>query len=206
MEHLHRLEYDEHVALRDAVADRDTHLGDLPRERRGERAARDTVALGGAAPGLLARYRAQLVTLAAVQSYRGGTWSEDGTIIYAPNVTSGLMRISEAGGEPEVLTDPSQEEGIRSHRWPHLLPGGKAVLFTVQPSSASFDEARLEVLDLRTNERSIVVQGGGSFPRFAATGHMTYVHDGTMFAVPFDPDTLQATGAPLPVIEQVLGA
>jgi serine/threonine-protein kinase len=141
--------------------------------------------------------------LADVQSHRGGTWSEDGTIVYTPSVTSGLMRVSEAGGEPEVLTDPTQEDGIRSHRWPHLLPGRGAVLFTVQPADASFDEARIEVLDLTTMQRSVVIQGGGAFARYANSGHVTYIREGTLFAVPFDLDTLSATGSPVPVVEQV---
>jgi serine/threonine-protein kinase len=141
--------------------------------------------------------------LADVQSHRGGTWSEDGTIVYTPSVTSGLMRVSEAGGEPEVMTDPKQEDGIRSHRWPHLLPGRGAVLFTVQPADASFDEARIEVLDLTTMQRSVVIQGGGAFARYANSGHVTYIREGTLFAVPFDLDTLSATGSPVPVVEQV---
>jgi serine/threonine-protein kinase len=141
--------------------------------------------------------------LADVQSHRGGTWGEDGTIIYSPSVTSGLMRVSEAGGEPEILTDTTEEEGIRSHRWPHLLPGGGAVLLTVQPASASFDEARVEVLDLTTKQRNLVVEGGGTFARYANSGHVTYIHEGTLFAVPFDLKTLSATGSPVPVVERV---
>lgn len=142
------------------------------------------------------------MSVADVQSHRGGTWSEDGTIIYTPSVTSGLMRVSEAGGEPEVLTDPLQEEGIRSHRWPHLLPGGDAVLFTVQPAGVSFDEAHIEVMDLTTKQRSIVARGG-SFGSYANSGHVTYIREGTLFAVPFDPKTLSATGSPVPVVEEV---
>jgi serine/threonine-protein kinase len=141
--------------------------------------------------------------LADVQSHRGGTWSEDGTIIYSPSVTSGLMRVSEAGGEPEMLTDPTEEEGIRSHRWPHLLPGDDAVLFTVQPAGSTFDESRVEVLDLTTSQRKVVVQGGGTFARYANSGHVTYIHEGTLFAVPFDPNALTATGLPVPVVERV---
>ena len=44
---------------------------------------------------------------------------------------------------------------------------------------------------------------GGSFGRYAATGHLTYVHAGTMFAVPFDLAALQPTGPPVPIVEEV---
>jgi serine/threonine-protein kinase len=142
------------------------------------------------------------MTLAQVQSHRGASWGDDGKIVYAPHVTSGLYRVDAGGGEPEQLTDPETGDNVRSHRWPHVLPGGKAVLFTVQPNGSSFDEAQIEVLDLETGERSVVARGG-SFPRYVPTGHVAYVHEGTMFAVPFDAQTLRTTGSPVPVVEQV---
>jgi serine/threonine-protein kinase len=140
--------------------------------------------------------------LADVQAHRGGWWSEDGTIVYSPDTTSGLKRINEAGGEPEVLTDVGQESGFRSHRWPQVLPGGGAVLYTAQPSGQSFDEAQIEVLDLASGERKVVATGG-SFGRYAPSGHLTYVHEGTLFAMPFDLNSLTASGAPVPVVEEV---
>jgi serine/threonine-protein kinase len=37
--------------------------------------------------------------------------------------------------------------------------------------------------------------------RYLRSGHLLYVHDGTLFAVPFDVDRLAVTGAPVPVVE-----
>ena len=71
------------------------------------------------------------VTLCDAPDDRGGTWSEDGTIVFTPGEAGGLSRVSSAGGTPEVLTTPDQAAGETSHRWPQALPGGKAVLFTV---------------------------------------------------------------------------
>ena len=34
----------------------------------------------------------------------GGTWNRDGTIVFAPSPTSGLFRVSAAGGKPEAVT------------------------------------------------------------------------------------------------------
>src|SRR6266566_5657800 len=64
----------------------------------------------------------------------------------------GLFRISAAGGTPKVLTVPDRRKGEYSHRWPQILPGGKAVLFTIW-TGASFDDARIGVLSLQTGEQ-----------------------------------------------------
>jgi serine/threonine-protein kinase len=61
---------------------------------------------------------------------RGGAWRENGTIVFQPSGAPGasLLRVSDGGGKPEPFTTLANGEG--SQRWPQLLPGGKAVLFT----------------------------------------------------------------------------
>ncbi len=56
------------------------------------------------------------LTLAGTQVNRGGTWSPDDVIVYAPHTHSGLFQIPAAGGAPVEITTSS--EGERSHRWP----------------------------------------------------------------------------------------
>lgn len=68
---------------------------------------------------------------------RGATWATDGTIVLsAVGGHRGLQRISDAGGEPSVLTTAVHPRE-RDHHWPEFLPGGHAVLFTI----ATDDEA-----------------------------------------------------------------
>ena len=64
------------------------------------------------------------------ESY-GATWGPDDTIVFARDSSSGLWQVSAAGGEPRELTKPDRAQGEKTHRNPHYLPGGKAVLFTV---------------------------------------------------------------------------
>ncbi len=141
------------------------------------------------------------ITLCAVSFNRGSSWAPDGTIIFAPSPDSGLFRVSEAGGDPQPLTELDVEKQEATHRWPQVLPGGKAVLFTSN-TQGSFNEASLEVLDLETGERH-VLHRGGSYGRYVESGHIVYVHDGTLFAFPLDLKTLQPTGSAAPVVEGV---
>ena len=132
---------------------------------------------------------------------RGGSWGPEGTIIAALDITTGLYRIPEAGGPPQLLTKP-EEKGELTHRWPQILPDGRTVLFTAHTVVAEFDEANIEVLSLQTGRQKIV-QRGGSYGRYLPTGHLVYVHHGTLFGVAFDPGRLEAKGTPVPLVEEI---
>ncbi|HSO23814.1 MAG TPA: hypothetical protein VLT81_12945, partial [Chondromyces sp.] len=142
------------------------------------------------------------ITLAQVDRSRGASWGPDNTIVYAGSVLSGLSLISAAGGNPHPLTELDEAAGEQSHRWPQWLPGGKAVLFSslVQGGQFAFEDGAIEVVVVATGERK-VVHRGGYYPRYVPTGHILYVHEGSLFALPFDPDRLEATGSQIPVLE-----
>jgi Tol biopolymer transport system component len=142
------------------------------------------------------------VSLCDAPNDRGGAWSEDGTIVFAPDNKSGtsLLRVPSAGGTPALLT--SLAEGEVTQRWPQMLPNGKAVLFTSSPTNTTHDDANLVVQPLPGGTRK-VVQHGGYHGRYLPSGHLLYVHDGTLFAAPFDLDRLEVTGQPVPALESV---
>ena len=131
---------------------------------------------------------------------RGADWGPDGTIVFATSLAGGLARVSESGGTPEPLTKPDESE--RSHRWPSLLPGGTAVLFTIQGVGGSFDDALIVVRVLSTGEQRVVVRGGTS-ATYLPTGHVVFARGGALLAVPFDLRRLEATGPPVPVLDGV---
>jgi serine/threonine-protein kinase len=142
------------------------------------------------------------VTVCDAPNGRGGGWSEDGTIVLSPNSGSSvsLQRVSSAGGRPEPLT--SLAEGEASQRWPQVLPGGEAVLFTSSASPVDFDDANVVVQPLPSGARK-VVHHGGYYARYVPSGHLVYVQNGTLFAAPFDLGRLEETGHPVPVLEGV---
>ena len=140
------------------------------------------------------------LTLAETGNGRGGTWGPDDTIVYTPTAGTGLFRIPASGGTPVELTQLA--EGELSHRWPWFLPNGEAVLFVVQAQVQAFNDATLEAVLLETGERK-VLHRGGTFPRYASSGHLLFAREVTLFAMPFDADHIESTGEPSPVIEGV---
>ena len=144
------------------------------------------------------------IVLCAVGRSRGASWSPDGTIVFAPDPATGLSVVPEAGGSPQPLTTLDAEKGEVSHRWPQVLPGGGAVLFTSQVENAdSYDQANIEVLILSSKERRIVARGG-SYGRYVSSGHLVYLNNGTLFGIPFDLETLETVGTAAPLVQGVI--
>lgn len=134
---------------------------------------------------------------------RGASWAPDDTIVFAPMGSGGLSRIAASGGEVEALIEPRRDAGEKGYRFPHVLPGGAAVLFTIARSDIeSFDDAALAVLSLDTKEYRIVVEGGARGV-YVDTGHLVYAHGSSLLAVAFDLATLSVEGAPVPVVDTV---
>jgi hypothetical protein len=133
----------------------------------------------------------------------GAHWVTDDMIVYAPNFGSGLLRISSTGGMLQTLTTPNAKEQEISHRWPQVLPGGKDVLFTIQMgNTTTYDDARIAVLSMQTGKWRTLLQGG-FYARYVPSGHVVYVHAGSLMAVAFDLARMEVMGSPVPVQEGV---
>jgi len=68
-------------------------------------------------------------------SGRGGTWSRDGVIIFAPSPNGPLFRVSDAGGNVTQITIVDSAHGESDHRWPLFLPDGKHFLYLAEGTS-----------------------------------------------------------------------
>jgi eukaryotic-like serine/threonine-protein kinase len=152
------------------------------------------LALNGGAP----------VTLCATENFAGATWSDRDTIYFVAAVPGGIMSVPGAGGEPREALRIAFGSGERLHKYPHALPGGKAVLYTVATAdSESFDNAVIAVFSPDSGQRKVLVEGG-THPRYSRSGHLVYARDGNLFAVRFDPGRLQVIGRPFTVLQGVL--
>ncbi|MGE3513176.1 MAG: protein kinase, partial [Vicinamibacterales bacterium] len=143
------------------------------------------------------------VTLCKTSALFGASWGDDGTIVFAEQRNGGLRRVSAVGGTSESLTTP--RPGEYSHRLPHMLPGSRAVIFTILNGPDLWDDTQIVVRSLDTGQQTVLVTGGAD-GRYVSTGHLVYVRLGTLMAVPFDPVRLEVTGGATGVIEGVMQA
>ena len=141
------------------------------------------------------------ITLCDAPAGRGGTWGDDGMIVFSPNVSiaTRLLRVSSSGGTPAPF---AAESDTPQARWPQLLPDGKGVLFTSSRIIADFSDAEVIVQPLAGGAPK-VVHRGGFYARYVSSGHLLYMHGGTLWATPFDLGRLAVSGPPVAVIEGV---
>jgi serine/threonine-protein kinase len=142
-----------------------------------------------------------VVTICDVTLFRGGDWTEDGHIIFAPSSRGALFRVSADGGTPEPFTKLNTDAGEITHRFPQVLPGG-TVLYTSHTNSVSFDEAQIIAQPPGGRPPKIVIRGG-YVARYVPTGHLLYLRNGALLAVPFDPGRLETTGPATTLVESV---
>ncbi len=126
------------------------------------------------------------------------SWLPDHTLVL-PLIATGLVRISDQGGAPVPLTRPNTAEREIDHHSPVLLPNGKALLIGVHRGVDAFDVA---VRNLDSDAWRVLVKNAFD-ARYAPSGHLLYVRGDTLFAVPFDADRIELTGAPVAVVENV---
>jgi serine/threonine protein kinase/Tol biopolymer transport system component len=161
------------------------------------------------------------VDLCDIESGRGGTWVDDDTIIFSPSggATTTLLRVPAAGGTPTPFGTLS--EGATTQRWPQALPGGNTVLYLESPSTGTFEEANIVAASVPGDPSAkagppIVVMPGAYYGRYVPSGlaspkraereggHLLYMQQGRLFAVPFDPVRLEAVGQGVPAIEGLM--
>jgi len=136
----------------------------------------------------------------------GGSWTPDDRIVFAPLNGRGLQVVAVPMGvssaTPTQLTELDPQVGEVSHGWPHVLPDGRSIIFTVGRTER---DPRLAWMALPTQEDPVVDQvedqvedqvkdqdervllapaDGGGF--YLDTGHLLYSRRGEVFVVPVD--------------------
>jgi len=145
------------------------------------------------------------MTVATATEARGGTWADDGTILFAPDTQSAIHRVSAGGvlGDPVTSLDHDRD-GETTHRFPTFLPDQRHFLYVRGSHSASNKDAvnGIWIGDIESDETFELMQSGTQ-ARYAQ-GHLFWVNEGFLMAREFSPDELAFTGEPFAVGEEVV--
>jgi len=150
------------------------------------------------------------VTLTPATSGRGAAWSSEGIIIFAPNASSGLWKVSATGGPSTPLTTVGQAEGENTHRWPLFLKDGRRFIYFARGEKAgSVYVSSLE----RPQEKTLVLTGSSAGAAYSPArgkhpAYLYWLREKTLVAQPFDSKETQLLGdaAPVPGAELVASA
>ncbi len=140
-----------------------------------------------------------LTTLCDAPDNRGGTWNQDGLIVFAPTNTSALQKVSASGGAPTPATVLGQ--GELGHIRPSFLPDGRHFLYsTIAPRPGSGGPIYLGSLD--SPERKLLFNATSANADYSQ-GHLLFLRETTLVAQPFDARRLVLTGDAFPIAEQI---
>jgi Tol biopolymer transport system component len=167
----------------------------------------DSRALGFFARGLLRRIDLSggpARTIAAAPNGRGGAWNTDGVILFAPETTGGIHRVSSNGGETTPQTRVDRSRGQTSHRWPLFLPDGRQFLFFARSENETDEGIYLASLD--RDGATLVTNSSVGAAYLPPREMVLFESDGALLARVFDPQQGRLTGDPVVVIDAVAGS
>ena len=137
------------------------------------------------------------ITVAQITSrFRGGSWSRDGTVVFALE-GSGLWRVSSGGGDAAPLT--TFAEGETLHWAPEVVDDGQVVVFTARVER---ETDRLIAQRLDTNERFVL--GDGAQGRVTPGGRLAFIRDGDVWTAAFDAREPRLAGVRGPILEGIV--
>ncbi len=146
-----------------------------------------TVAIAGGSPSVIAR----------APLPRGGAWSPENLILFAPRPNASLVYVPSTGGEPTPV--PSAiTTGIPG--FPFFLPDGRHYFYTKLDDDTRLAESLfLGSLDSPDTRRVVATTSSGAY----ASGHLLFRRNTTLLAQPFDLAALQLAGTPTAIAENV---
>ena len=143
------------------------------------------------------------LTLCDAPNPRGGAWSQEGVILFTPNLNVPLHRVSASGGTPIPVTSLDPAKGVTSHRWPQFLPDGRHFLYVsgtpLTPREDPTNAIMVGSLDSKESKFLLHVHARALY----VSGHILFLRLSTLMAQPFDVKRLELTGDAFPIADPV---
>jgi Tol biopolymer transport system component len=132
---------------------------------------------------------------------RGGTWSRNGTILFAREGDQApIYRIAASGGQPSTVTALDRTRGEISHRYPRFLPDGEHFLFVSVSSNPDQNGIALGSLGSTSSKRLTAGMVGA---QFAPPDLLLFLRESALMAQRLDLTRWELSGDPFVVAEQV---
>ena len=127
---------------------------------------------------------------------RGGSWSKDGVIIFAPQAMGSLLRVPAEGGEVTEVARPETSRGETGLRFPFFLPDGNHFLYASLPRRQEGLAVYIGALDSKEHIR---IMSAGAAPIYVDPGYLLFVRGDRLAAQRFDRSSLRPVGEVVPL-------
>tara|TARA_E500000331_G_scaffold7783_1_gene7505 strand:- start:2528 stop:4696 length:2169 start_codon:yes stop_codon:yes gene_type:complete len=134
--------------------------------------------------------------ISEVESTFGAHWAKDNSIIYTDFNDGMLYSMTSAGRSPELIE--GQNESSMMHSFPHKVGISGAIIYTVHPPE-NVSIGDIYLLDPNTSTSNLLIEDAFN-ARYASSGHIVFIRDGSIWAVPFDNKSLRIIGEEVPVV------
>jgi Tol biopolymer transport system component len=120
----------------------------------------------------------------------GACWTSNGKIIFVDLAGIRLLSVDESGGDPQIVSlhDKVNKKSINYIARPSAFPDGNHILFNDLLDN-------IYVLSLKSNEVTLLPIRGIQ-PAYIPSGHIAYIVNGSMYAIPFDDKEMKISGKP----------
>jgi serine/threonine protein kinase len=141
---------------------------------------------------------------------RGGSWSRDGVIVFAPAAFGPLFKVSDGGGAPAAVTKLDVADGETDHRWPAFLPDGRRFVYLSRRFAARAEDPTPVnfggTIEIGSTDGGLkkTLFASNSNAVYSRSGHLLYWRDRSLVAQQFNPRTLTMGADIVPIAERVL--
>jgi eukaryotic-like serine/threonine-protein kinase len=122
---------------------------------------------------------------------RGGSWCDDGTMLFTPQGGGSISKVPAQGGQAVGLTKLDASRGEDAHYWPVCLPGSQKFLYFVRSTQADNGGIYLWRVDGTGSPiRLVSALSSGLYapPANGEPGELIWARDTDLFAQPLDVD------------------
>jgi Tol biopolymer transport system component len=144
------------------------------------------------------------LTVCDAKRGRSGSWNREGVILFSPDSTVAVHRVSAGGGASTPVTRLDESKGETTHRWATFLPDGRHFLYLAGTHAAGTGSEMnvIYLASLDSKDRRLLLRARSNVA--FASGYLIYVLEKTLLAQPFDAKRLRLTGDPVPLGDSVL--
>jgi len=137
-----------------------------------------------------------------ISALRSGFTSFDQQLIFTNAADWMLYTINPQGGDAMPLPMPSDLDTDLAFSWPRVLPGNHSLLVSTSEGPESVGMGNIQIYGIEDASLTMLIRNAYN-ASYSSTGHIIFMRDSDLWAVPFDLSSQTLVGAEVPVINGV---